>query len=517
MTKEDTPFDKKFNPEELKQFLQNQYGSGVRVEVFPQAQQDQTDETKESEQAQDQALQFDYKPRDIKEYLDRYVIQQDDAKKVLATAICDHYHHIQSCREREDCRDYKKQNIVVIGPTGVGKTYLIQNIARLIGVPFVKADATKYSETGYVGGDVEDLIRELVHQAEGDVGLAEWGIVYLDEIDKIATPTNIMGRDVSGHGVQRGLLKMMEETEVPLRSSSDIASQMQAFMEFQSKGQVEKKTISTKHILFIVSGAFTGLTEIIKKRMGSKQIGFSERATPVEEEHFLFEQVKSVDFIEYGFEAEFIGRLPVVVHCKPLSVDDLFSVLKHSEGSLLKQYKQDFLAYGIDAYFTDDGMLAIAGKAEKERTGARGLMTVCEKTFREYKYQLPDHTVKEFIVSKDVIEDPVGKLQELLQKPDMYYEKVLQFQLGKIEQQFSDKYGIEFKFTASAGQLLSEKAQAAGEDLLIHCEIFFAGYEHGLNLLRKISGGTQLIIDEDVVRDPGATLERRIKETFPES
>ncbi len=514
MAKEDTPFDKKFNPEELKQFLQNQYGPGVRVEVFPQVQQDQTDEAQESERVQTQALQFDYKPREIKEYLDRYVIQQDDAKKVLATAICDHYHHIQSCREREDCRDYKKQNIVIIGPTGVGKTYLIQNIARLIGVPFVKADATKYSETGYVGADVEDLIRELVHQAGGDVGLAEWGIVYLDEIDKIATPINIMGRDVSGHGVQRGLLKMMEETEVPLRSPSDIASQMQAFMEFQSKGQVEKKTISTKHILFIVSGAFTSLTEIIKKRIGSKQIGFLERATPVDEEHFLFEQVKSVDFIEYGFEAEFIGRLPVIVHCKPLSVDDLFRVLKYSEGSLLKQYKQDFLAYGIDAYFTDDGMLAIADKAEKERTGARGLMTVCEKTFREYKYQLPDHTVKEFIVSKDVIEDPVGKLQELLQEPDMHHEKVLQFQLGKIEQQFSDKYGIEFKFTASAARLLSEKAQAAGEELLTHCENLFAGYEHGLNLLRKISGGTQLIIDEDVVRDPGATLERRIKETY---
>ena len=175
MAKEDMPFDKKFNPEELKQFLQNQYGSGVRVEVFPQAQQDQTDDTQGDERVQTQALQFDYKPRQIKEYLDRYVIQQDDAKKVLATAICDHYHHIQSCRELEDCRNYKKQNIVIIGPTGVGKTYLIQNIARLIGVPFVKADATKYSETGYVGGDVEDLIRELVHQAEGGCRVGRMG------------------------------------------------------------------------------------------------------------------------------------------------------------------------------------------------------------------------------------------------------------------------------------------------------------------------------------------------------
>src|SRR4030042_4691740 len=227
-------FDKRFNPEELKQFLKSKYGSGVHVEVFPKADHEQTDQEETPEAERDAKLQFGYKPSQIKEYLDRYVIQQDDAKKVLATAICDHYHHIQSCATAEDCRDYKKQNIILIGPTGVGKTYLVQNIARLIGVPFVKADAPKFSETGYVGGDVEDLIRDLVHQAGGDISLAEYGIVYLDEIDKIATPTTILGRDVSGHGVQRGLLKLMEETEVPLRSPSDVASQMQAFIEFQA-------------------------------------------------------------------------------------------------------------------------------------------------------------------------------------------------------------------------------------------------------------------------------------------
>lgn len=507
-------FDQRFNPEELKQFLQNKYGPGVHIEVFPKAQSDEADESEDSDQPQTQALQFDYRPSEIKASLDRYVIQQDDAKKVLATAICDHYHHIQSCRGKEDCRDYKKQNIVVIGPTGVGKTYLIQNIARLIGVPFVKADATKYSETGYVGGDVEDLIRDLVHQAKGDVQLAEWGIVYLDEIDKIATATAVMGRDVSGHGVQRGLLKMMEETEVPLRSPTDIASQMQAFMEFQSKGQVEKKTISTKHILFIVSGAFTGLTDIIKKRIGSKQIGFLDKRTPVEEEHYLFELVKSVDFIDYGFEAEFIGRLPVTVHCNSLSVDDLFRILKYSEGSLLKQYKRDFLAYGIDAYFTDEGMRALSEKAEAERTGARGLMTVCEKTFREYKYQLPDHEVTGFVVGREMVENPVEKLTEILQNPDMYQEKILHFRLAKLERQFTDKYGVTFKFTPEAAKLLSEKAEADGKDVSDYCKALFTDYEHGLNLLRKTLDGGQFVVDEEVVRDPAGALEQRIKETY---
>ena len=508
------PFDKQLNPEELKEFIRNKYGSGVQVEVFPKAQQDQTDESEDGEQRRAQALDFEYKPSQVAEYLDRYVIQQTDAKKVLATAICDHYHHVQSCEAEEDCRDYKKQNIILIGPTGVGKTYLIQNIARLIGVPFVKADATKYSETGYVGGDVEDLIRELVQQAEGDIQLAECGIVYLDEVDKVASPTAVMGRDVSGHGVQRGLLKLMEETEVPLRSPSDIASQMQAFMEFQSKGKLEKKTISTKHILFIVSGAFTGLTEIIRKRLGSKQIGFTGGGGAAEEEHFWIDNAKSVDFIDYGFEAEFIGRLPVVAHCNPLSMEDLFQILKYSEGSLLKQYKRDFLAYDIDVYFSDEGMRGIAGKASTEQTGARGLMTVCERIFREYKYQLPDHEAREFIVGEEMVRDPQVKLQELIADPTVYRSRILQFQVGKVEQQLAEKYGVEIKFTPEASQLVAEKAAAAEKDLISYCADLFKDYEHGFNLLRKTAGKTEFVINEAVVRDPAGTLEQWIKEAY---
>lgn len=506
--------DKKLNPDELRQFIQNKYGSGVQVDVFPKAQQDQTDEEGETAEKRDKALSFDYRPSQIVEYLDRYVIEQQDAKKVLATAVCDHYHHIQDCGEEDDCRDYKKQNIVLIGPTGVGKTYLIQNIARLIGVPFVKADATKFSETGYVGGDVEDLIRELVHQAEGDIQLAECGIVYLDEVDKIATSTSGMGRDVSGHGVQRGLLKLMEETEVPLRSPTDMASQMQAFMEFQSRGKVEKKTISTKHILFIASGAFTGLTEIIKKRLGSKQIGFTGSGGSTDEEHFWVQKAKSIDFIDYGFEAEFIGRLSVVAHCNDLSVEDLCSILKFSQGSLLKQYKRDFLAYDVDVYFSDEGMEAIAKRAGAEQTGARGLMTVCERVFREYKYQLPDHDVKKFIVGREIVEDPEGQLSELLEKPTQYHAKIQQFQVSKVEQVFADKYGIEVKFTPEASQLIAEKAEELGQDLLDYSAVLFKEYEHGLNLLRKSSRQAQFVIDEAMVENPAETVERWIKEAY---
>lgn len=508
-------FDKKFNPDELKSFLKDKYGPGVQVKILPKSDEDSVDEGEDIAQKRGQALRFDYKPSQIKEYLDRYVIQQDDAKKVLATAICDHYHHIQSCEGKEDCQDYKKQNIILIGPTGVGKTYLVQNIARLIGVPFVKADATKYSETGYVGGDVEDLVRELVHQADGDVQLGECGIVYLDEIDKIATHTGGMGRDVSGHGVQRGLLKLMEETEVPLRSPSDIASQMQAFMEFQSKGELEKKTISTKHILFIVSGAFTGLSELIEKRLGANQIGFTgAEDSSAEQEHYLYEKIKSVDFIEYGFEAEFIGRLPVAVHCNSLSITDLFKILKHSEGSLLKQYKKDFLAYDIDVYFTDDGMKSLAEEAATEKTGARGLMTVCERIFREYKYQLPDHDVEEFIVGPEMVKNPASKLASLLDDPAQYRSKIMEFQLGKIEQELSEEYGISIAFTPEASQLIVEKAQAMDTDLFSCSVDLLKEFEHGLNLLRKNSQKKQFLIDGDFVRDPAATVERWIRETY---
>ncbi|HLV00535.1 MAG TPA: AAA family ATPase, partial [Acidobacteriota bacterium] len=401
------------------------------------------------------------------------------------------------------------------GPTGVGKTYLIQNIARLIGVPFVKADATKFSETGYVGGDVEDLVRELVAQANGDVSLAESGIIYIDEIDKIAGVTNMSGRDVSGHGVQRNLLKLMEETEVPLRSPTDIASQMQAFMEFQTKGKIEKKTINTRHILFIVSGAFNGLTEIIKRRIGSKQIGFTEGKTSAREEEYLLDRVKSVDLIEYGFEAEFVGRLPVFVYCQPLSTEDLFNILKFSEGSLLRQYKRDFRAYGIDVYFTDDGMWAISEKASQEQTGARGLMSVCEKLFREYKYRLPDSEVKEFIVDAETVENPLGRLEELLAKPDLYSGQVSGWRLKRFEEEMMNRYGLRVEFLPEAVEEITRRAQEAGTDTVTYCHQLFSEYEHALNLLSSHgTDGHVFSIDRSVIEDPGKALEEWIRRSY---
>ncbi|MFC1668570.1 AAA family ATPase [Chlamydiota bacterium] len=214
---------------DLAKLFSDKYGFKDVKMNFPEPDHTKEDKNEPTEEKK-YNLSFDYKPKEVKAYLDRFVIKQDDAKKVLSVAVCDHYNHVKKCIGSTGCGHYTKQNVLLIGPTGVGKTYLIKTIADLIGVPFVKADATKFSETGYVGADVDDLVRELLQKADNDIRLAEYGIIYVDEVDKIAAPPQLVGRDVSGQGVQRGLLKLMEETEVPVKSPLDMVAQMQSLI-----------------------------------------------------------------------------------------------------------------------------------------------------------------------------------------------------------------------------------------------------------------------------------------------
>ncbi len=507
------------NPDELRkdmeEFFSHKYGDRVRLGILsaqPEQARTAEDGTETREVPLD--LKFDYLPKDIKNYLDRFVIQQESAKKVLATAICDHYNHIKRCSSQERCKEYAKQNIIMLGPTGVGKTYLVRTIADLIGVPFVKGDATKFSETGYVGGDVEDLVRELVQKADGNVRLAEYGIVYLDEIDKIATPSNVLGRDVSGGGVQRGLLKMMEETEVPLRTPFDLTSQLQAAMEFQSKGKVSRSVINTKHILFIVSGAFNGLSDIIRKRVGAKTIGFVNRGGTGKELDDYLPLAKSVDFIEFGFESEFVGRLPVVVACQELSGDDLFRILKHSEGSIVRQSVHACEAYGIELIFTDEGLLRLAELAYQERTGARSLVGVLERTFREFKYQMPHSGVQKLEVTAELVENPDAVLERLMSQSRTAQLNELDTTVNRIASQWSQRVGIEIRLQPEAARLLSQKSLETGENV---AEVFarvFKNYEHGLNLIRQTRGINSFEITPDVIRNPDATLDAWIRSHY---
>jgi ATP-dependent Clp protease ATP-binding subunit ClpX len=504
------------NPDELRrdmeEFFSKKYGDRVKLGILS-TEPDQARTADEGTETKSAPLDihFDYLPRDIKNYLDRFVVKQDDAKKVLATTICDHYNHIKRCSAKGPCKEYSKQNIIMLGPTGVGKTYLVRTIADLIGVPFVKADATKFSETGYVGGDVEDLVRELVHKADGNIRLAEYGIIYLDEIDKIATPTNILGRDVSGGGVQRGLLKLMEETEVSLRTPFDLTSQLQAAMEFQSKGKVSRSVINTRHILFIVSGAFNGLADIIRKRLGARAIGFisAGRRTLKDEDYFRY--AKSNDFIDYGFESEFVGRLPVVVSCHELGVQDLFDILKHSEGSIMRQYVHAFEAYGIDLIPTDPGLYRIAQKSYEEHTGARSLVGVCERTFREYKYNLPQSSVNRLELTERLVDHPDEVLEEILKAAKANQLDQMDSEINVIAEEWSKRNGIQIRLHPEAARLLSQRALETGGKLADVFSETFKDYEHGLNLIRRTQGIQQFEITADVVRDPRATLDRWIR------
>ena len=455
---------------------------------------------------EDSVPRFDKKPKEVKAYLDRFVIKQEEAKKVLSVALCDHYHHVRLALEGRDQPNYAKQNLILVGPTGVGKTYLIRSIADLIGVPFVKADATKFSETGYVGGDVEDLVRELFRRANSDVRRAQYGIIYIDEIDKIAAASNLAGRDVSGRGVQTNLLKLMEETDVPARSPNDIAGQLQAMMEFSARGRKPVELINTKHILFIVSGAFTGLEKAVRKRLREATIGFAAKAATVETDFEVMTHAQTRDFIEYGFEPEFIGRLPVRVFCHPLAVEDLFTILKSSEGSIIRQYEQTFAAYGIEVLFQDEALQRIAELASEEQTGARGLMTVCERVFREFKFELPSTEVRRFVVTRQVVDDPLGALATLLAESASEEHGMLRQIVGEFAARFQREHGLELRFTEAAVERLVRRAREKELHVREVCAECFKDFQFGLKLIAGNTGQTVFAVDADAVEAPDKVL-----------
>lgn len=524
--------DEPRNPfEDLQKQVQDMLKTGNFQFVSPgafgskKAPSDDTDEegpvsTSSSDDALGWLRDFHSKPREVKDYLDRFVIKQDEAKKVLSVAMCDHYNHVRRCLESPEVAEapYTKQNVILLGPTGVGKTYLMKNIAKLIGVPFVKADATKFSETGYVGNDVDDIVRDLVKAADGDTELAQYGIIYIDEIDKIASQMSSGGKDVSGRGVQTNLLKLMEDTDVNLVSQADMVGQMQAMMEMQRGGRSggNKRNISTRHMLFIVSGAFMSMAGQIERRLEHKQIGFGLKTDDDEEvdpNNFL-KLAETRDFIDFGFEPEFIGRLPVRVACESLKADDLKQVLTQAEGNILEQYVGDFKGYDIDIDFDDAALDEIAKRAAAEKTGARGLMTVLEQVLRDFKFELPSTPIESLSVTEKVIAEPKAALSDLLDQHENSQWQEDKILIDAFAAEFSATHGVKISFSTAAIKALSRESEEAGEALEDLCKDKFKDYQYGLKLVAKNTGRDAFEIDDRAVRDPDGTLSEKVLKSY---
>lgn len=574
--------DQKELEKELNEYLSKKYGDRIKLGVsmlFPKPSTEEMDSGGDEKEKGASKVNFDMKPEELESFLNNYVIKQEGAKEVLATKICTHFNRIQYGQDNKEAGQYEgvgqiKNNILMIGPTGVGKTYLIKLIAKRLGVPFSKGDATKFSETGYVGGDVEDLVRDLVHEADGDLELAQNGIIYIDEIDKIAASSHLIGPDVSRTGVQRALLKPMEETDVDLKVPHDPISLMEAIEQYRKTGKKEKRKINTKNILFIVSGAFYGLEDIVKKRLNAQGIGFAADIHSKDERVEYLRQIKAEDMIEYGFESEFVGRLPVLTVFDRLEEEDLYQILKNPQSPVIHSKKRDFRAYGIDIRFEDEALRRIARNASHEKTGARGLVSAVEKVLVRFEKKLPSTNITRLVVSPGLIEDPDRELESLLANPEdpvwnERYQKcledekiILRESIKKKEAEFHKKYGVIFAEprieTAIDHVLESGKGLEAVFDEILRinktvkfyerrfferfdinitfnddalnriiekvlhekvspnqiCENLMKNYEHGLRLIKDKIGHMDFVLPVEAVDDPKAYLDRLIQKHY---
>jgi len=490
---------------DISEYLEKKYGDRVKIVGFhalPELDIDSKFPVDEGGEPKHSYIDFDIKPEELCAYLDEYVVRQDEAKAILSTKICTHFNRIKNAIENplqaKRTVGHIKNNVLLIGPTGVGKTFLIKLIAKRLGVPFIKGDATKFSETGYVGGDVEDLVRDLVREAGDDIEAAQYGIIYIDEVDKIAAAGNLIGADVSRSGVQRALLKPLEETEVDLKVSHDPISQIEAIEHYRATGRRQRRVVNTKNILFIMSGAFAELENIVKKRVQKQAIGFEGEITSKRKASRYLKQVKAEDLIAYGFESEFIGRLPVLAVLAELSIKDLYEILLNPNSSVVVSKKLDFLAYGIKIQFSDEALLAIARKASQELTGARGLVSVMEKTLLPFEKTLPSTDIKFLSVTEELVQNPRKELDALLNDHDHLaasedqYHRLYQEEHGRIKGMLKQMRGDYLRkngvsLTPVRLDLMAKKCQDHILDIHDVCDIFIGYVRHIRECEKNIS------------------------------